>query len=341
MTAYQDGYQRSGQDRRRFLTATLFGMLAIVALTWVLSLVVVGPAGFGLGLLVLHDGLVGTWVMVIAWTASAGLVLLRPVEARFAQLLFRVRRPRPEELLRLDPVWRRACARAGDDPAAYILRIEENRVINAFALGGHFVAVTRMALDLPDELLEAVIVHELGHHHDLHPIAAMLGWWYLMPFSLLSWWLRRVRAATTAMARTYSTLRRRAGYISAGRASGGALGIVGLLLLSGVLVAVGTVLLVTLSALWLPLWLVTSASRILSAALSRAAEYAADRYATELGYGASLTRVLELFQHDGRYRPPRGVTGLLASHPPFPARIRAIQRSEAAGHRDRAARRPG
>ncbi len=342
MATYQDDVEggcpeaggRPGQVAApsRGLTSTLAGMLAIVALTWLLSLVVVAPIGFGLGLLALHDGLVGAVIAVIAWSGSAGLVLLRPVEARFARLLFRVRRPSAAELERLDPVWRRACARSGDDPAAYTLRIEEHHVVNAFALGGHFVAVTRMALDLPDDLLEAVIAHELGHHHDLHPIAAMLGWWYLVPLEALGWCLRRVRAATAAMARTYSSLRRRAGYISAGRAAGGALGVVGLLLLAGALVVVGVLLLVALCALWLPLWLVTSASKILSAALSRAAEFAADRHATALGYGASLTRVLELFLHDGRYRPPRrrGVTALLASHPPFQARIHAIQRSEAA-----------
>lgn len=326
-------FQGRYRNGSRGLSGTLAGMLAIVALTWLLSLAVVAPLGYGAGWLALRQGVAGAAIAALLWSGSAGLVLLRPVEARFARLLFRVRRPTAAELVRLAPVWRRACARAGDDPDAYTLRIEEREVVNAFALGGHFVAVTRTALDLPDELLEAVIAHELGHHHDLHPVAAMLGWWYLMPLKALGGCLRGVRAATAATARARSSLRRRAGDLSAGRA-GGAIGIVGLLLLAGVLVALGVVVLLALYALWLPLWLVSGAARVLSAALSRAAEFAADRHATALGYGASLTRVLELFAHDGRAAPTRRVSVLLASHPTFQARIQAIQlqrsRSEAA-----------
>jgi Zn-dependent protease with chaperone function len=332
MGRFQGGYRRGSNA----FNATLVAMLAIVVLTWLLSLALVAPLGFALGWLARHGeeraGLAGALVAALVWSGSAGLVLLRPVEAAFARLLFPVRRPSPEELARLAPVWHRACARCGDDPAAYTLRIEERQVVNAFALGRHFVAVTRVALDLPDDLLEAVIAHELGHHHGLHPVAAMLGWWYLMPLEALGWCLRQVRAATAATARAYSRLRGHAGYISAGRAAGGALGVVGLLLLAAALVAAGALLLVALGALWLPLWLLSGAAKVLAAALSRAAELAADRHATALGYGASLTRMLELLAHDGRAQPARrrSVTALLASHPTFQARIQAIRRGEGA-----------
>jgi Zn-dependent protease with chaperone function len=310
----------------RWVSATLAGMLAIVALTWLLSLVVVGPLAYGLGLWLAGDGRIPLVLGVLCWTASAGLVLLRPVESRFARLLFKVRRPTGQELERLRPVWRRACARAGVDPAAFTLRVEDRDVLNAFALGAHFVAVTSRALDLPDELLEAVLAHELGHHRDLHPLAATLGWWYLLPFSLLSLLLRRVRAATGAISRGYSALRHRVGQNSGGRPLEGPLGLVGVLVILGALVVVGALLLVLLCALWLPLWLVTSASRLLSAALSRSSEYAADRHAAALGYGAALIRVLQLFEADERRGPRRGLAARLASHPTCRARIQAVQR---------------
>ncbi|HZD37873.1 MAG TPA: M48 family metalloprotease [Actinomycetes bacterium] len=324
----EEGFRRARPaPSGRGLTATLAGMLAIVALTWLLSLVVVGPIAYGLGLWLAGDGPLGVVLGVLCWTAGAGLVLARPVESRFARALFRVRRPSERELERLRPVWLRACGRAGVDPAAFTLRVEDRDVLNAFALGAHFVAVTRRALDLPDELLEAVLAHELGHHRDLHPLAATLGWWYLVPFSLLSLVLRRVRAITRAIRRGFVALRERIGRTSGGRPLEGPLGLVGVLAVLGALVVVGALLLVLLCALWLPLFLVTSASRLLSAALSRASEYAADRHAAALGYGAGLIRVLELFEIDEQRQPRRGrLAARLASHPSCRARIRAVQR---------------
>lgn len=308
---------------RRAVTGTLAGMLAIVALTWLLSLLVVGPLAFGLGRLVDGDGRGALALGVLCWTAAGGLVLLRPVEARFASLLFRVRQPRGLELDRLLPVWRRACARAGVDPGGFTLRIEDSEAVNAFALGAHFVAVTRRALDLPDELLEAVLAHELGHHRDRHPLAATLGWWYLLPLTLLAQLLRRVRGAAGALSRGFSGLRQRMWQVAGGRP----LGLAGLLAIVGALVLLATVLLLALGALWLPLWLATSASRLLSAALSRSAELAADRHAAALGYAPGLVRVLELFELAERPAPRRGgLAARLATHPSSRARIQAIRR---------------
>src|SRR6266511_365234 len=327
MTGYQDSSRAPLAPAGRGLSATLVGMLARVAVTWLLYLVVVGPLAYGIGVALTGTGRAALLLGTACWTLGAGLVLLRGVEARFARLLFRVRRPDEAELRRIGPVWRRACRRAGVEPTDYTLRVEDSQLNNAFALGAHFVAVTRRALALPDELLEAVLAHELGHHRDLHPLAATLGWWYLMPFSLLSIVLRRVRGATRATSRGFSALRHRIGQTSGGRPLEGPLGLVGVLVILGALVLVGALLLVLLCALWLPLWLVTSGSRLLSAALSRSSEYAADRHAAGLGYGAGLIRVLELFELDEQRGQRRGgLAARLASHPTCRARIQAVQR---------------
>src|SRR6266511_567197 len=330
MTGYQDSSRAPLAPAGRGLSATLVGMLARVAVTWLLSLVVVGPLAYGIGVALTGTGRAALLLGTACWTLGAGLALLRGVEARFARLLFRVRRPDEAELRRIGPVWRRACRRAGVEPTDYTLRVEDSQLNNAFALGAHFVAVTRRALALPDELLEAVLAHELGHHRDLHPLAATLGWWYLMPFSLLSWLLRRVRTVTRSLSRAFSGLRTRIGHVSGGRPLEGALGLVGMLVIVGALVLVGVALLLVLCVVWLPLWLVTGLSRLLSAALSRAAEYAADRRATELGYGASLIQVLEVFALDERRAPRRGgMAWRLASHPTCQARIDAVRRRHA------------
>jgi Zn-dependent protease with chaperone function len=89
----------------------------------------------------------------------------------------------------------------------------------------------------------------------------------------------------------------------------------------------GGVLVVALGLLWLPLSLLVRLAKVLSAALSRAGEHAADRHAAELGYGPGLVQVLFLFQQGEFAAPrPRGMAALLRSHPSSQARIDAIRR---------------
>ena len=66
-------------------------------------------------------------------------------------------------------------------------------------------------------------------------------------------------------------------------------------------------------------------AKLLSAALSRAGEHAADQHAAELGYGPGLVQVLLLFRQAEQAAPrPRGMAALLRSHPSSQARIDAI-----------------
>src|SRR5919197_2734643 len=229
-------------------TGTSVGMFAIVAVIWWFSVLVVGAAAYGAGLLAGGRPLVWGMVAGLAWAASALLLLVRPLEAGVARLLYRgLRRPGPAELERIVPAFRRVCRRAGADPGRYLLRVQEQPQVNAFALGGHLVAVTRVALELDDGMLEAVLAHELGHHLHLHPLATSLGWWYLLPFAVAEGAWRRVGRATRVMARAFARMR------EGGGAPGGLLGLVVAL---GALVVVGAVLVVVLCVLWLPLLLV-------------------------------------------------------------------------------------
>ncbi|HYY79045.1 MAG TPA: M48 family metalloprotease [Actinomycetes bacterium] len=300
-------------------TGTSVGMFAIVAVIWWFSVLVVGAAAYGAGLLVGGRPLVWGMVAGLAWTASALLLLVRPLEAGVARLLYRgLRRPGPAELERIVPAFRRVCRRAGADPGRYLLRVQEQPQVNAFALGGHLVAVTRVALELDDGMLEAVLAHELGHHLHLHPLATSLGWWYLLPFAVAEGAWRRIGRATRAMARAFARLR--------GDGGGAPGGLLGLLVALGALVLVGTVLVVVLCVLWLPLLLLVRAARLLGAGLSRAGERAADRHAVQLGYGADLVAVLELFVPGELASPrPRGLAALLQSHPSCQARLAAIR----------------
>jgi STE24 endopeptidase len=82
---------------------------------------------------------------------------------------------------------------------------------------------------------------------------------------------------------------------------------------------------VALGLLWLPLTVLVRLAQVLSAALSRAGEHAADRHAAELGYGPALIQVLGLFLQVERSAPrPRGMAALLRSHPSSQSRIDAL-----------------
>ena len=314
---------------RSRVSGTSVGMFATVFLIWLLSLVVVALPAYGVAVL-------GGWPRVTvavlacaAWTASAALILVRPVEAALARLLYRdLRRPRAAEMARITPALERVCRRAGTDPSRYLLRVEEKRQVNAFALGGHVLAVTRVACELPDDMLEAVLAHEVGHHRHLHPVAIILGWWYLLPFEVGDRLLRAIRRITRWLARSFGRLNERTGGVAGGRAPEGALGMLVLLVLLAVLVVAGTVLVVVLGVVWLPLALLVRLAKVLSAALSRAGELAADRHAAELGYGPALIQVLGLFLQVERSVPrPRGMAALLRSHPPSQSRIDEINKT--------------
>ena len=314
---------------RSRVSGTSVGMFAIVLLIWLLSLVVVALPAYGAAVLAGWPRVTVVILACAAWTASAALILVRPVEAGLARLLYRsLRRPRPAELARIAPALERVCRRAGTDPGRYLLRVEEKRQVNAFALGGHVLAVTRMSLELPDDMLEAVLAHEVGHHRHLHPLAIILGWWYLLPFEAGDRLLRTIRRLTRWLARTFGRLNDRTGGLAGGRAPDGALGMLVLLAVLGVLVVAGSVVVVVGGVLWLPLALLVRLAKVLAAALSRAGEHAADRHAAELGYGPGLVQVLFLFQQAEFAAPrPRGMAALLRSHPSSQARIDAIRRS--------------
>jgi STE24 endopeptidase len=305
-------------------------MFAIVALIWLLSLVVVALPAYGAAVAANWEPVTTVIVACAAWTASAALVQVRPVEAGLARLLYRgLRRPRAAELARIAPALERVCRRAGTDPGRYLLRVEEKRQVNAFALGGHMLAVTRVACELPDDMLEAVLAHEVGHHRHLHPLAIILGWWYLLPFEAGDRLLRAIRRITRWLARTFGRLNDRTGGLAGGRAPDGALGMLVLLAVLGVLVLAGSVLVVALGLLWLPLAVLVRLAKVLAAALSRAGEHAADRHAASLGYGPALIQVLGLFLQVERSAPrPRGMAALLRSHPSSQSRIDAIRRAQ-------------
>ena len=71
---------------RSRVSGTAVGMFAIVLLIWLLSLVVVALPAYGAAVLAGWEPVTVVIVACAAWTASAALVVARPVEAVLAEI---------------------------------------------------------------------------------------------------------------------------------------------------------------------------------------------------------------------------------------------------------------
>src|SRR5829696_4774183 len=85
------------------------------------------------------------WWLVAGYVGSAVLLFLRPVQALVLTPLFGARRPTPDEVERISPLWRALAQANGLPPDRYLLRVLPSDELNAYACGGHLVFVTSFA----------------------------------------------------------------------------------------------------------------------------------------------------------------------------------------------------
>ena len=239
----------------------------------------------------------GTFALATLAVALGGAVLLfvRPVERRVARVFAPARAPTAEEEARLRPLLDALGSTSGLDTRRLVLLIHETRELNAAAGAARLLFVTEGALEVPEEELEALLAHELGHHRGLHPVATTVVWWLALPGE--------------ALARVYSLLRALARRLT-GR--------------SRALTAVVAVALVVwqLTVMW-----VYYAGKLLMQWAARLSEFVADRAAVDWGYGREL---VALYRSAGDVEPAGRLGRLLAEHPPMPERIARIEAALAA-----------
>lgn len=247
----------------------------------------------------------------VYWFAAAyyalGLVVLIPgVEDAYWGLISpNAREPRQHENDRLKPAWARVLSNSGRaDGARYRLRVLETDEINAMAGGGHQVFITTAALGvMPDEVLPGVLAHELGHHVGLHPIVLCLEVWFMRP---IIW----AEAAAIGLSNICSAI------------YGAVRGIAILGILVGIVTAAFMALAGVLRAVT---WIAFATLRL----VGRGAEYRADRYAAQIGFGRELAAFLE---HLAAYETPDGhaekrtlTDAISSTHPPTRERIRRLR----------------
>ena len=142
-------------------------------------------------MLVLLAGL-GRWegLLLLGWLGSGALVL-RPAGERLAvRMACGFRRPTADQSAVLSSVWATALHRAGTpagDVDLYVQRWDEP---NAYAAGSRSVAVTSgvvaefLARRLGEELMIALLVHELGHRATKATQLGLTTAWLASPWRL-------------------------------------------------------------------------------------------------------------------------------------------------------------
>ncbi|HZK15100.1 MAG TPA: M48 family metalloprotease [Solirubrobacterales bacterium] len=290
----------------RGVTATTVGMFVPVFAIWLIaSIFALMPIGLLLGAIA-GNATAGAYVCWLGWTFGAVLVFLRPVEERVSHMIFGVRKPTSAEVDTLKPLWDGICDSAKIDSRRYLLRIEDQPSLNAHAAAGHLVTVTRGAMQLPHDMLQGILAHELGHHRDLHPVASLLTWWFLLPIGLLDWCLRIIVRATAFVLQFFE----------------------------GWLIFFLAIVVLSLLAARFFFFIPVKLAEFFGLIMGRAGEYRADRHAVDMGYGPGLLAALQYFLDQGfDDGAPTGIAGLYNTHPPLHKRIAAIDKriAQAAG----------
>jgi len=260
---------------------------------WLLSMTL-----FWLPFLLLFD--TNFWLFCLVYLGIGLLLFFRPVQRVALVRLVGARAPTYEERQIIDPVWAEVTQSMRSSPRRYVLAVLDADDLNAFACGGHLVVVTTYAVNtLPDFELSGVLAHELSHHLGLHTVALTVRHWLGLPVTILArigFFLEHVaQAAAHSFARAPE------------------LRFVGMILAT-----------ILRCAAWLMLVTILL-SNALSNLVGRTSEFAADKRAVDLGYGAQLSAALRRFVGTGHAQPADSWRArAFASHPSARLRIARI-----------------
>lgn len=241
------------------------------------------------------------WLFAAGYVGATVALFLRPIQALVLTPLFGARRPTPEEVERIFPLWRDLAQANGLPPERYLLRVLPSVELNAYACGGHLVVVTSFAVtELTRRELAGVLAHELSHHLGMHTVALTIRHWLSLPVVLLArigFFLQNVATAATEAFAAESR-----GFT-----------------------AVGRVVAAVLNVLSLPFVAALYASDVLGNLVGHRSELQADRRAVRMGYGRELSRALRRVISLGGGRRTIGWRArLAASHPPALTRVARI-----------------
>jgi STE24 endopeptidase len=255
--------------------------------------------------------------VLLAWAAGAAVLMTRVGERMTVRAMCRFHRPSPVQAAALQLAWSTALRVTKTAAGDVELYVQTARAPNAYAAGGRSVAVTSRAVEdykssrLPEDQMVAVLVHELGHHATGATRTMLLVSWLTAPWCV-------ARSLLTELSSILAGRRSRRGAVIA-VVVGLAVAVTrtlhqGQWMVGGLLVFLG------LTGVLCP---------VADAAISRRAEFAADRFAADHGLALELAAALHALD-DGHRAALGWSRRLLASHPASDQRIRALLTATAA-----------
>lgn len=190
----------------------------------------------------------------------------------------------------LEPIFSRVVKSAGFERGNFDLLVTDSQEINAFALGRRSVIITRGAMQLPEQEVEAIFAHELGHmrHHDS---IITLMYYTVSTITNIAVKILAVIAAVMTVFRGTRII--------------------------GVVIGV-----VTAALIWLAIKPLNVGNRY----GGRVKEYRADRFAHEIGYGEGMQMLLTRFLETEAAPSGKIADSLMATHPGSGKRLLALEK---------------
>lgn len=281
--------------------------------TWRAALAAPSMAG-GAGVMLVGLGFLGRLegYAVLIWLGCGLLTLTRTGERMALRVGYGCRRLRQVDRCLIDPLWAQVLARCGVAGDSVDLYVQTDDVVNAYAVGRRGVVVTSRVLNslrsglLDAPLVAAVLAHELGHQVTRGARFGPVVAWFVLPWRLfsravlrLSVWASHSRPSVpVAVAVAAGFVVAIVQEIQAGTWAGAA---------ALVALAVGGTVV-----------------PIADAAVGRANERAADRYAAQAGYAEALADALTMLDPDSA-RSSSVLAWILARHPDSATRVAELR----------------
>lgn len=244
-----------------------------------------------LGSISLTPEIISTLILVLV--VAIGLT---PSADGLFRVMSKIRRPIRLESERVQPLWNEVCRKSNLDPSKFSIYICDEQFPNAYALGLGTVAISRGLLQTStDREIMALMAHEVGHHK--HGDCIVTRIYFVVSF---------IGQVALLIYKILTTL-----FMGAARFP----------LLNIVCLPIALLFRVQVWMIELLLILPLMLAKFLG---SRFQEYAADRYAAEMGYGSDLASFLhKIIDLEGS---PTGLWGFLyRTHPTPGARIRRLE----------------
>lgn len=240
------------------------------------------------GLIAAMDNAAFMWILTAVVLGGFAALGLTPVAERFFRKMNGYREPIRSESEFLEPIFRRVVKQCGFERSQFDLCVNDSQWPNASAMGRRTISLTKGLMKHPEDEIEAVFAHELGHMRFADSVRSGVFWMITIVSQTLVFVLKLV-----------------CGVISA-------IPLIGL-----VAIAINGFIKLITFCMTLPLIFAQRCG-------SRRKEYRADKFAFDNGYGQGMMNFLgRLMAFDGQ---AEGILAVLKrTHPVSGERVKKLE----------------